>query len=193
MEQEDIAAFTAGLINQVQKHPRIKTHLDAEVASIKGHIGKFHVTLAQGSKNLEVTGGAIIVATGAQAAKTAEFLYGQSERVLTQAELESKLHEKTWPAKGQNIVMIQCVGSRNEKHPYCSRICCSMAVKNALAVKKLDPAAQRGRLVRAARGVYRMGRCAGHEPLPLNTGRPSYGHNPATARSGLRSHTRRPF
>jgi heterodisulfide reductase subunit A len=37
--------------------------------------------------------------------------------------------------------MIQCVGSRNEKHPYCSRICCSMAVKNALAVKKLDPSA----------------------------------------------------
>jgi heterodisulfide reductase subunit A-like polyferredoxin len=142
LEQEDIAAFTAGLIAQVQKHPRIKTHLEADVASIKGHIGKFHVTLAQGGKNLEVTGGAIIVATGAQAAKTTEFLYGQSERVLTQAELESKLHEKTWSAQGQNVVMIQCVGSRSEKHPYCSRICCSMAVKNALAVKKLDPAAQ---------------------------------------------------
>jgi len=69
------------------------------------------------ARGLEVTGGAIIVATGAQAAKTAEFLYGQSDRVLTQAELESKLHQKTWPAKGQNIVMIQCVGSRNEKHP----------------------------------------------------------------------------
>ncbi|MGD0351314.1 MAG: FAD-dependent oxidoreductase [Verrucomicrobiota bacterium] len=140
-EHENIAAFTSGLIDQVQKHPRIKSYLEAEITGIKGHIGKFHVALAQGSKNLEVTGGAIIVATGAQAAKTTEYLYGKSDRVLTQVELEKQLHDQTWPAQGQNIVMIQCVGSRNEKHPYCSRICCSMAVKNALAIKKLDPTA----------------------------------------------------
>ena len=118
-----------------------RLYLEAEITGIKGHIGKFHVTLAKGGKEQEITGGAIIVATGAQPAKTAEFLYGKSDRVLTQVELEKRLHDKTWPAKGQNIVMIQCVGSRNEKHPYCSRICCSMAVKNALAVKKLDPSA----------------------------------------------------
>ena len=140
-EHEDLAAFRTHLIDQVQKHPLIKTYLQADITGIKGHIGKFHVALAQGGKGLEVTGGAIIVATGAQAARTNEFLYGQSDRVLTQAELEKRLHEKSWLARGQNIVMIQCVGSRNEQHPYCSRICCSMAVKNALAVKKLDPAA----------------------------------------------------
>jgi heterodisulfide reductase subunit A-like polyferredoxin len=184
-EHDDIAAFTRGLIDQVQKHPKIKTYLEAEITGIKGHIGKFHLTLApwnnpanehagaddpaystgraKGGPSFEITGGAIVVATGAQPAKTAEFLYGQSDRVLTQVELEKRLHEKTWlapwsnednkpakpgvadystgQAKGQNIVMIQCVGSRNEKHPYCSRICCSMAVKNALAVKKLDPSA----------------------------------------------------
>ncbi|MGD0209184.1 MAG: FAD-dependent oxidoreductase [Verrucomicrobiota bacterium] len=138
-EHDDIAAFTRGLTDQVEKHPHIKSYLEAEITGIKGHIGRFAVTLAKGGANFEVSGGAIIVATGAQAAKTTEFLYGKSDRVLTQVELEQRLHDKTWPAKGQNIVMIQCVGSRNEKHPYCSRICCSMAVKNALAVKKLDP------------------------------------------------------
>jgi heterodisulfide reductase subunit A len=138
-EHDDIARFTHNLIQQVQKHPHIKSYLEAEITGIKGHIGKFAVTLAKGGANFEISGGAIIVATGAQAAKTTEFLYGKSDRVLTQVELEKRLHDKTWPAKGQNIVMIQCVGSRNEKHPYCSRICCSMAVKNALAVKKLDP------------------------------------------------------
>jgi heterodisulfide reductase subunit A len=138
-EHDDIAAFTRSLTDQVDKHPRIKLYLEAEITGIKGHIGKFAVTLAKGGANFEISGGAIIVATGAQAAKTTEFLYGKSDRVLTQVELEQRLHDKTWPAKGQNIVMIQCVGSRNEKHPYCSRICCSMAVKNALAVKKLDP------------------------------------------------------
>ena len=138
-EHDDIAAFTRNLIDQVQKHPHIKSYLEAEITGINGHIGKFHVTLAKGGANFEVTGGAIIVATGAQAAKTTDFLYGKSDRVLTQVELEKRLQDKTWPAKGQNIVMIQCVGSRNEKHPYCSRICCSMAVKNALDIKQLDP------------------------------------------------------
>jgi heterodisulfide reductase subunit A-like polyferredoxin len=140
-EHDDITSFTSGLIDQVQKHPRIKLYLEAEITGIKGHIGKFHATLAEGGANSEITGGAIIVATGAQPAKTTDFLYGKSDQVLTQVELEKRLHDKTWPAKGQNIVMIQCVGSRNEKHPYCSRICCSMAVKNALAIKKLDPGA----------------------------------------------------
>jgi heterodisulfide reductase subunit A len=138
-EHDDIAAFTRDLIGQVEKHPRIKLYLEAEITGIKGHIGKFNLTIAKGGANFEISGGAIIVATGAQAAKTTDFLYGKSDRVLTQVELEKQLHDKTWPAKGQNIVMIQCVGSRNEKHPYCSRICCSMAVKNALAIKKLDP------------------------------------------------------
>jgi heterodisulfide reductase subunit A-like polyferredoxin len=94
-----------------------------------------------GGKNQEVTGGAIVVATGAHAAETDEYLHGKSDKVLTQVELGKRLHENAWPAQGQNIVMIQCVGSRNEKHPYCSRICCTMAVQNALAVKKLDPQA----------------------------------------------------
>ncbi|MGA2787337.1 MAG: FAD-dependent oxidoreductase [Verrucomicrobiota bacterium] len=138
-EHDDIAVFTRGLIDKVQKHPHIKSYLEAEISGITGHIGKFHVALAKGGANFEVTGGAIIVATGAQAAKTTDFLYGKSDRVLTQVELEKQLTNKTWPAKGQNVVMIQCVGSRNEKHPYCSRICCSMAVKNALDIKKLDP------------------------------------------------------
>ena len=141
LEQEDIAPFTADLIDQVLNHSRIKTYLQAEVAGIKGHIGKFHVSFDQGGKNQEVTGGAIIVATGAQAARTTEYLYGRSEKVLTQAELEKRLHEKSWTARGLSIVMIQCVGSRNDEHPYCSRICCSMAVKNALAIKKQDPGA----------------------------------------------------
>jgi heterodisulfide reductase subunit A-like polyferredoxin len=140
-EHEDIAGFAAGLIDQLQKHSRIKTYLQAEISRIKGHIGKFHLTLDQGGKQTDLTGGAIIVATGAQAAKTTDFLYGKSDCVSTQVELENRLHEKSWTGRGQNVVMIQCVGSRNEKHPYCSRICCSMAIKNALTIKQRDPSA----------------------------------------------------
>ena len=68
--------MTADLIEQVQNHPNIDVYLEADVADVKGHIGKFHVTLAQGGKKLEITGGAIIVATGAEPAETTEFLGG---------------------------------------------------------------------------------------------------------------------
>ncbi|MGA1979815.1 MAG: FAD-dependent oxidoreductase [Sedimentisphaerales bacterium] len=138
-EHDDITDFTKALIKQVENHPNIKLYLETEIAGISGHIGKFNMTLAKDGRNFEVSGGAIIVATGASQAQTTEFMYGQSKCVLTQVELEKQLHENTYPAKGQNVVMIQCVGSRNDVHPYCSRICCSMAVKNAIEIKKRDP------------------------------------------------------
>jgi len=141
LEHEDISAFTGGLIDQVLNHPRITTHLNAGISGIKGHIGKFHVTVPKDGKGHDITGGAIVVATGAQAAATDEYLYGKSKGVLTQQELEKLLHGNAWPVRGQNVVMIQCVGSRNEKHPYCSRICCTMAVQNALDIKRRDPQA----------------------------------------------------
>jgi len=138
-EHNNIAEFTNALIQQVEKHPGIKLYLGAEVTGIAGHIGKFKMTLSKDGTGFDVRGGAIIVATGARQAQTTEFMYGQSDRVLTQVELEKQLHDNAYPAKEQNVVMIQCVGSRNEVHPYCSRICCSMAIKNALEIKKRDP------------------------------------------------------
>jgi heterodisulfide reductase subunit A-like polyferredoxin len=138
-EHNDIQDFAIGLIESVRNHSNIVTHLDTEIVGIAGHIGSFHVTVSTGDEKKEVTGGAIIVATGAEKAETTEYLYGKSKDVLTQNELEEKLHEHKFNARGKNIVMIQCVGSRNEEHPYCSRICCSMAVKNALAIKEQYP------------------------------------------------------
>jgi heterodisulfide reductase subunit A-like polyferredoxin len=137
-EHDDIAGFTSSLIKQVEKHPNIKLYLGTEIDGIAGHIGKFKITLAKNGSKSEITGGTIIVATGARKAQTTEYMYG-SKGVLTQIELEKQLHDKAYPAKGQNVVMIQCVGSRNDVHPYCSRICCSMAIKNAIEIKKRDP------------------------------------------------------
>ena len=100
LKHDDIAPFANGLIDEVQKHPQIKTHLEAQITGIKGRIGKFHVMLAKDGANTEIAGGAIIVATGAQADKTTDFSYG-SDRVLTQIELEQRLHDRTWTAKEQ--------------------------------------------------------------------------------------------
>jgi heterodisulfide reductase subunit A-like polyferredoxin len=85
--------------------------------------------------------GVIIVATGANEYKPKEFFYGQDPRVLTQVELSDRL-EKSGGGDLSSVVMIQCVGSRNDENPNCSRICCQAAVKNVLLIKKHNPQAQ---------------------------------------------------
>jgi heterodisulfide reductase subunit A len=85
------------------------------------------------------TFGAVLMATGGQASTPNEYLYGTDERVLTQKELEKKLSTGQANPSWRSVVMIQCVGSRDEQHPWCSRICCSHAVKNALKLKEQSP------------------------------------------------------
>ena len=139
LEKENVSALTDDLVGKVENHPNIDVYLDTEIEDISGHIGKFNAILTKDGQKAEVTSGAVIVATGAEQAQTSEYFYGESQSVMTQIELEKRLHEGTFSAKGKNIVMIQCVGSRDDERPYCSRICCTMAVKNALTIKKKDP------------------------------------------------------
>jgi len=111
--------------------------LNSEVVDVKGYIGNFKTTLNCNGEKKEIDHGVTIVATGASEYKPTEYLYGVDERVVTQHELEEKLAKGNFNAK--TVVMIQCVGSRNEERPYCSRICCVQAVKNALKIKELSP------------------------------------------------------
>ena len=85
--------------------------------------------------------GITILATGAKEEKPEGYLYGEDPRVVTQLELEDRLARGEAELTGlRDVVMIQCVGSRNEKHPSCSRTCCATAIKNALKLKKINPA-----------------------------------------------------
>jgi heterodisulfide reductase subunit A len=171
LEGDDTHLFTANVLYRTQNHRNIKVYLNSEVAKVGGHIGKFLVTISEkekdGGKKTDISCGAIIAATGAEPAKTKEFLYGEDENILTQTELEKLLYFDRFRGKGKNIVMIQCVGSRNDDNPYCSRICCSMAVKNALHIKKKFPDANIYILYRDMRTYgfrekyYRMARDAG--------------------------------
>lgn len=139
LEHDDISGFTSDLIQRVENHPHIDLHFKTEVTAVAGHIGKFDITLSQNGDQTEVACGALIVATGARRADTKEYLGGKSDHVITQDELADQIHAGRFSAAGQNIVMIQCVGSRNKERPYCSRICCSMAIKNALRIKAKAP------------------------------------------------------
>ncbi|MCX5997421.1 MAG: FAD-dependent oxidoreductase [Chloroflexi bacterium] len=141
LEHEDISPFVAGIVKEAEEHPNIIFHLGADVTNVAGFIGQFKVSLFQDGTDSEVSCGAIIVATGAAPAATGEYLRGKDQGVITQLELEQRLQKGDFAPGRRNVVMIQCVGSRNEERPYCSRICCSMSVKNALKIKKLDPSA----------------------------------------------------
>jgi heterodisulfide reductase subunit A len=123
----------------VESHSNIELHLNTEVKNIDGFVGSFEATLAKNGQEQKEPCGVIMVATGAVPAVTHDFLAGQSSHVMTQSELEKSLQSGDLAVNGGNVVMIQCVGSRNEEHAYCSRICCSMAVKNALRIKRQSP------------------------------------------------------
>jgi len=82
----------------------------------------------------------VILATGAHEYQPTEYGYGSNDRILTQRSFEEKLAQGDNGVKtARNVVMIQCVGSRDEKHPYCSRICCTEAIKNGLKLKEMNP------------------------------------------------------
>jgi heterodisulfide reductase subunit A len=133
------------VIEQVKNHEKIHVYTESKIENIEGSVGDFKTTIARNGKSGELEHGVVVVATGAQEYHPNEYLYGQDKKVVTQIELEELLGTGgEWSSAGsntipKNIVMIQCVGSRDEERPYCSRICCAEAVKNALKIKELSP------------------------------------------------------
>jgi heterodisulfide reductase subunit A-like polyferredoxin len=132
------------LVTRVKENNMIKLFAQAKIDTIEGSVGQFKTTLVMDGVSKEIEHGVVIVATGAKEYEPKEYLYGQDEKILTQLELEERLVAVedflTAPGKGLGtIVMIQCVGSRDDERPYCSRLCCTEAVKNALKIKEISP------------------------------------------------------
>jgi heterodisulfide reductase subunit A len=145
LEGADLRAFLARLIAQVTSHPRISVYLGAELTETAGHVGNFRSRLEIAGEVVTVNHGVTILATGGVERATDQYLRGQDARVITQRELEAQLASAGLPEKlgeSPSVVMIQCVGSRTDENPYCSRVCCAEAVKNALALKAARPGAR---------------------------------------------------
>ncbi|MBN2210707.1 MAG: CoB--CoM heterodisulfide reductase iron-sulfur subunit A family protein, partial [Sedimentisphaerales bacterium] len=138
IEGHDWQAYLQNTIRDVQAHENITVYLNSQIDETAGFVGNF-TTRLQGDSTAEIKHGVIIVATGAAEYQPDKFLFGQNDRVVTQWQLEEKLQNGF---NAQNVVMIQCVGSRDDEHPWCSRVCCGEAVKNALAIKAKNPAAE---------------------------------------------------
>ncbi len=145
LEGGDVQEKLKETVKQVSQADKIKVYLNTSIKDIKGFIGNFKTTVQSGpgeSQTEELEHGIVVVAAGAQELKSEEYLYGKDERVVTQLELEKMLATpKSSVSKLNSVVMIQCVGSRYDERPYCSRICCSQAIKNALKIKETNPKA----------------------------------------------------
>jgi heterodisulfide reductase subunit A-like polyferredoxin len=142
IEGMEVQPYLDWLIDQVKNHDKIQVLTGALVVGFSGYKGNFttEVLVGPGMYERKIDHGVVVVATGAHEYQPKEFAYGEHYRVMTQMELGGFLHHS--PAeveKWNRVAMIQCVGSRNEENPNCSRICCQGAVKYALQLKDLNP------------------------------------------------------
>ena len=143
LEEDDVQELLENTTQKVKENQLIRVFTNAEIQEINGFVGNFKTTIKSDGQEQSLEHGAVILACGGEEYKPTEYLYGENKRVVTQLELEQQLTNQSLKAKDlNNIVMIQCVGSRNDERPYCSRICCSQAVKNALKIKEGNPKAK---------------------------------------------------
>ncbi|MBW2147696.1 MAG: CoB--CoM heterodisulfide reductase iron-sulfur subunit A family protein [Deltaproteobacteria bacterium] len=181
LEMEDVRPFLDDLTRRVLTHENIRVRTGTQIAGILGFVGNFRTTLEKaGGITEEVEHGVVIVATGGRELETDQYLRGKDERVLTQLEMEERLAggDPAITRGSRTVVMIQCVGSRDEERPYCSRYCCGEAVKNALRLKRMDPTADVLILYRDIRTYgtkevyYHRAREAGVRFVPYERDRP---------------------
>jgi heterodisulfide reductase subunit A len=128
------------MVLRVRSHRTITTWLNAEVRQLDGGVGDFKGRIVQNGRTVPVEAGAVIVATGGRPYEPTEFHYGGHPGIMTQLELEERFLAGP-SALPRVTVMIQCVGSRSEEFPMCSRVCCSAAVKNAIRLLEERPGA----------------------------------------------------
>lgn len=140
LDARDVQGYLDGLIKKVYRHPLIHVYTDARITEATGYVGNFVTKLESERGYTEIRHGAVVIAVGAEEYKPTEYLYGENEKVLTHLEFEERLARGDETVMGAGtVVMIQCVGCRNEERNYCSRVCCSQAVKNALKLKEINP------------------------------------------------------
>jgi heterodisulfide reductase subunit A len=118
----DVQAYLRELVHQVYQHPLIHVYADAAVTEATGYVGNF-VTQVKSERGVtKVEHGVTVIAIGADVYDPAEYLNGEDDRVMTQLELEEQIHKGNEKVvNADSLVMIQCVGCRNEDRDYCSR------------------------------------------------------------------------
>ncbi len=143
IEGDEVKPFVDDLIRKVEEHPKIQLFKESYFTDLSGHVGHFKGAVkpvSNGAAPTEIEFGAAIVATGAKESKPTEYLYGEHQAVETQHSLEERILAGDPKLKDiKNAVFIQCVGSRCDERPYCSKICCSASVRLADRLREINP------------------------------------------------------
>ncbi len=125
------------ITKRVETHPKIRVFKESEVTDVSGFVGNFRAKINTQQNTKEIQFGAAIIAIGADVLMPkGYFHFGENRGIITQKELEARIDANF---RAKKVVMIQCVGSREEKRPYCSRVCCTEAIKNSIRIKHVDP------------------------------------------------------
>ncbi len=137
---DDVQQNLTKIIESVTSDEKITVHLNTEINGVDGFVGNFVTSLSSDGKTEALEHGVAIVATGAFPMVPTEYDYGKDPRILTSLEMDRKMISADPMLKEANsAVFIQCVGSREPERMYCSRVCCTHSIENALELKKLNP------------------------------------------------------
>ena len=128
------------------QHPNVDIHLETRLTACSGSVGDFSVTL-DGPSGATTDS---VVATGFQhfdpGRETQMYGYYEYTDVITLPDAEKMLSEHHFvrPSTGEpprNVAFIQCVGSRDRRlgNEYCSKVCCGVASKEAIEIRRLLP------------------------------------------------------
>ncbi len=146
----DAGEAMAEMAKAVQDDEQVDVRIGTTVRDVSGAAGGFEVSLKSGTGNETVQAGAVVIATGFQhfdpGRETQQYGYYEYDDVLTLVDLEKMLREKkvVRPSNGEppkRMCFIQCVGSRDRQigNEYCSKVCCGVAAKESIEVRKLVP------------------------------------------------------
>jgi heterodisulfide reductase subunit A len=135
------------LVNRIVGHDRIHLYLNSQVIRHSGSVGDFAATVSTRLhsgrlRETRLQHSVVIVATGGVEAAGGQYLLGQDPRIVRQSELEEILaHHPERAGRLRSVVMLQCVAEPGTRE-YCSRICCTNTLKNALRLRMLNPDCQ---------------------------------------------------
>ncbi|CAN2042094.1 heterodisulfide reductase subunit A2 [Candidatus Magnetomoraceae bacterium gMMP-15] len=140
IQGDNVQSKISELINDIREDENIHVHLNTKLKKVDGFVGNFKSTLSSDNKDEEIEYGVAVLATGASAYTPSEYNYGKDSRIITSLDLDKKFIEDDPSLKEmQSAVFIQCVGSREPDRPYCSRVCCTHSIDNALELKRINP------------------------------------------------------
>jgi heterodisulfide reductase subunit A len=145
LEGANVQEYLSGLVEKTKTHANIEVITSALLVDHAGMPGMFRTGMQVGKQLFyrQIDHGVTVLATGAKPNRPKEYLLDECSQVVTQIEIQNLIEEQPeMVKKWNNVVMIQCVGSRNEENPNCSRICCQNAVKNSLRILELNPDAR---------------------------------------------------